>query len=93
MLDGRYAAIAGGSSGVQHRSTWTSAVTSPQASSLGLDLLVSCVAPALCTEPPDVSLYMDGASDFGASIPSVLTDRRSIYSLFCFYFVRCPWVP
>ena len=38
-----------GSLGVQHRSSWTSAVTSPQAPSLGLDLLVSCVAP-LCAQ-------------------------------------------
>ena len=35
-----------GSSGVQRRSSWTSAVTSPQAPSLGLDLWVSCVAPS-----------------------------------------------
>ena len=40
------------SSVVQRRSSWTSAVTSPQAPSLGLDLLVSCVAPAVCMEPP-----------------------------------------
>ena len=46
------------SSVVQRRSSWTSAVTSPQAPSLGLDLLVSCVAPAVCMEPPDATFIL-----------------------------------
>ena len=47
-----------GSSGVQRRSSWTSAVISPQAPSLELDLLVSCVTPAVCTGPPDTTLFV-----------------------------------
>ena len=52
-----------GSSGVQCRSSWTSAVTSPQAPSLGLDLLVSCVAP-LCDQglQMQVCSYYSGGS-------------------------------
>ena len=52
-----------GSSGVQRRSSWTSAVTSPQAPSLGLDLLVSCVAP-LCDQglQMQVCSYYSGGS-------------------------------
>ena len=49
-----------GSSGVQSGSSWTSAVASPQALSLGLDLWVFCVAPTVCMGPPDASSLLDG---------------------------------
>ena len=42
----------------QCRSSWTSAVTSSQTPSLRLNFLVSFVAPAICTGPPDASLYI-----------------------------------
>ena len=53
-----------GSSGVQHRSSWTSAVTSPQDQSLGLALLVSCTVHGACRRN---FVYTAGA------IPSMLT--------------------
>ena len=68
-----------GSAGVQRRSSWTSAVASPRSPSLGLDLWVSCVAP-LCVHGASRCKFtsIDGC----AAVPSVLTDRCSIYSLF-----------
>ena len=58
MLDDCCSTIAGGVFRCSARSSWTSAVTSPQAPSLGLGLLVSCIAPAVCTVPPEASLFI-----------------------------------
>ena len=87
-----------GSSGVRSRSSWTSAVAWPRALSLGLDLWVSCVS---C----QVHFWTDGAVpcgagggagggvDSGAAVPSVLTDRHSIYSLLCLFSYVYMFIP
>ena len=101
MLDGRYSAVAG----VQIGSSWTSAVALPQALSVGLDLWGwisgSPVLPPLCAW--DLQMHVrfwtegavpnraDGSVDGGAAVPSMLTDRPSIYSLLC--LLSCMFIP